>query len=441
MLESFRLIALSALFSTLVGASSVFALELQYTDTCFGQCGIKNPEEEIVDQHDDKQIALSLRGGFYRLRRADGSQFVTRDEERMMQAIYDENRKLGEEPVNPRFGAFLLRYAIPNKSHPLFLRQSLFRLDRALETCQSLEGLASASMRQECTLLRNSYSTDREKISREILRLEKAHQNCFGSHPVFDSAPAILSSTRKTLDRWKVDGKFLGIDGAYCNTATGVVSSLMDELGFTRGQDYLVQGSEAHVFITLPKEGKIIDPTFAQFFNKGSEASKLLLAQNGFAGTPEDLWRFVDEHQGDLKFCKSNDDCRQNALSRELNGAFAITDSAKRGAELKRIFAHMWFGDKIETSKSPIVEAALEMSQLMSQRAVTPFQAALHPEEVQMDIEIDHFSCPAKTKEPKKVCDPPPASKIFSPFQIDGFHSTIQALDLVSSSPAVMKTP
>src|SRR3989344_29411 len=108
----------------------------------------------------------------------------------------------------------------------------------------------------------------------------------------------VLEATRDILQKHSPPAR---IDKASCVLGSGVVSILLQSQGDVSGKDYEVRSARAHVYIWLPEESLIVDPTFPQFFKENSVAYNIAMSQSGFIGTMDELRQFLLEHRKELK--------------------------------------------------------------------------------------------------------------------------------------------
>jgi hypothetical protein len=187
--------------------------------------------------------------------------------------------------------------------------------------------------------------------------------------------PALLQGVRTVLENYYGDEPGrpgFRVDQSSCDTATGVLASLLEQLGFVQGQDYEIMGTGAHVFIHLKKEGKILDPTFAQTFQPGSPGHREAMVQGGFYGTRAELHRFILRHEesirfGSFSFLRHEGYQSRQCLTLGLQTAAELEECQSLfRANLVQALDGFFWGTEVQPERSLVIASATSNQRILS---------------------------------------------------------------------------
>jgi len=160
----------------------------------------------------------------------------------------------------------------------------------------------------------------------------------------------ILWQNKKSASNYRVSyDEYLRLDESYCNAVSGILATHLEMAGLEEGKDYNFSAGPSHVFIELPKQNKIIDPTMAQFFKKGSGAHSYLMMQGGFVGSREELGKYLYANRDSFIY--------KGQMGKDLKAALETAEPEKN---FVGILEKMYFG-KNTSNENGLVKVAQEM--------------------------------------------------------------------------------
>jgi len=165
-----------------------------------------------------------------------------------------------------------------------------------------------------------------------------------------DTISEILHQNKNSALNYRVSyEEYLKLDESYCNAVSGILATHLELAGLEEGKDYNFSAGPSHVFIELPKQDKIIDPTMAQFFKKGSSAHSYLLMQGGFVGSRHELGKYLYANRESFIY--------KGKLGKELKASLKTSNPEE---SFVGILEKIYYGRKT-TSENGLIKVAQEM--------------------------------------------------------------------------------
>lgn len=379
-------------------------VQLRYDDVCFGQCTVASGMTSFVSELPNGQtISVDFHDGFFHLKNLDGKvkHFLSGTDTyaELKKELNDLPQDKSETESN-KLLEIMQSTDLSQKNNRQAYQQKIFRLEKQNSWCKKNDSLKL----KDCANILENYQSNKEQLESRLKSDILEHQQCLKKTPTANIASKILPLTKRILPHYKGGVEKLSIDGPYCNIATGLTSAILDDLGFVRGQDYLFQSGASHVYLTLPKENKIIDPTFAQFFKKNSLAYQMIMQNSGFVGTPKYLFDFLYEHRRDLSHCSDDQKgCRDNFYANKLKEIKANSNPVEARAALEKLFKDLFYGDNWNPEKKYLIDTAVATSDYFGKNRETVINSH-RPELKKMAEELQAFQCIDKNIAEKMNC-------------------------------------
>lgn len=88
------------------------------------------------------------------------------------------------------------------------------------------------------------------------------------------------------------------LDEGHCVKAAALNEVIYESLGFKEGQDFVLISTHLHIHTSIPGQNLISDPTIAQFFLDDPKLTQDTVSRNGFLGSAEEFYNFVEKPFG-----------------------------------------------------------------------------------------------------------------------------------------------
>ncbi len=402
-------------------------VKLIYDDICYGQCSTEIRKNNYDFEYAGfPQININFSDGLYKFSNKNGKKIITDSLDEFYTQVSEEISNYPQAEIEKIGETIVLigsHVDLAEKNSKQSLVQGLIRANNQKNFCEN------NPLFNICKKLLLEIPQRIKNLTNELNNFEARKNNCFKEHTISSIAKNVLPITNAVINSYHPGRQNLSIAGPYCNIGAGITSAVLDELGFERGKDYLFQAGMGHVYLTLPKENKLIDPTFAQFFIPNSKTQNQILEKSGFIGTPDELFSYLYDHREDLQFCRKKDStCHVDNFSKEMQKIVEMKSEHDGKKAIIKLFSSMFYSNDWNPDERFLIETAISTSDYFGKKKEFLLNSG-RPELKILENKVSNIECASSNQKSSPKCMYQPQIEL--PNAVE-FTKTLEFIEIMS---------